>query len=488
MTTQVNLTLTRQLRRELWEHLFPGDQDEHGAVILAGYVRGPGGFRLLGKHLLLAQDGVDYVPGRYGYRALTASFVQRAVIQARDAGLIYLAVHCHGGDDDVAFSSTDLASHERGYPALMDITGIPVGGLVAARHALAGELWLPGGARQDLNSTLVPNNRFTALLPHPGTKPSPADETLNRQALLFGDRGQTLIGATSVTIIGLGGLGSIIAELLARLGVQHFVLIDPDRVDLTNLNRMVAARRLDALGWLRDSRRPAPLRAFAERRAQTKVSMAARNIRRANPRATVVELPRNLSDPLALAAAANSQYLFLAADTNLARHLTNALVQQYLIPGVQAGVKIRTDDDGVVHDLHVAIRPLIPGDACLWCQEVIDPAKLAIEMLTRAEQHAAQYVAEVTAPAVMSLNGIAASEAVTAFMLGVTGLAPAGPSPVLLRLPLTARLLRQIVSGKPSCRWCGTGPDSRLARGSLDLLPTQQVDPSTLEAPLPASS
>ncbi|XCP85142.1 sulfur carrier protein ThiS adenylyltransferase ThiF [Roseburia hominis] len=48
---------------------------------------------------------------------------------------------------------------------------------------------------------------------------------------------QALLTDARVAIAGLGGLGSNVAFLLARIGVGHLHLIDFDAVDLTNLNR-----------------------------------------------------------------------------------------------------------------------------------------------------------------------------------------------------------------------------------------------------------
>lgn len=116
---------------QLHRHLFPGDEDEHGAVITAGIVDSPGQRRFLAREVFLAKDGVDYVPGKYGYRALTPDFVARVSHHCAKERLAYFAVHCHGGRDSVGFSETDLKSHQRGYPALLDITkGGPVGALV----------------------------------------------------------------------------------------------------------------------------------------------------------------------------------------------------------------------------------------------------------------------------------------------------------------------------------------------------------------------
>src|SRR5207244_1765827 len=113
-----SLVLPQPLASALVAHLFPGDGDEHGAVIAAGVARSPRGNCLLARELFLAKDGTDYVPGERGYRMLRAEFVTRHALLCRDEGLAYLAIHNHGGTDSVDFSPDDLASHERGYPAL----------------------------------------------------------------------------------------------------------------------------------------------------------------------------------------------------------------------------------------------------------------------------------------------------------------------------------------------------------------------------------
>lgn len=101
---------------ELSAHLFPGDHDEHGAVIAAGICRSKRGTRFLARKLFLAREGIDYVPSKYGYRALSAEFVARVSGYCSQHKLAYFAIHCHGGRDEVAFSSVDLESHKRSYP------------------------------------------------------------------------------------------------------------------------------------------------------------------------------------------------------------------------------------------------------------------------------------------------------------------------------------------------------------------------------------
>ncbi len=76
-----------------------------------------------------------------------------------------------------------------------------------------------------------------------------------------GEAGQERLFASSVLVVGAGGLGSPALLYLAAAGVGRIGVIDDDRVDITNLNRQVI-HRADALGrWKADSA-AAALRAF----------------------------------------------------------------------------------------------------------------------------------------------------------------------------------------------------------------------------------
>ena len=97
------LTFPADLAAQLQAHLFPGDSDEHGAVVGAAVARTPHGIRLLARDILIAEDGVSYVEGWRSHRTLSAAFVREAILHCREQGLVYLAVHNHGGSDRAGF-------------------------------------------------------------------------------------------------------------------------------------------------------------------------------------------------------------------------------------------------------------------------------------------------------------------------------------------------------------------------------------------------
>src|SRR5260221_12016685 len=71
-----------------------------------------------------------------------------------------------------------------------------------------------------------------------------ADRDFTRQSFL-GAHAQELLAGTRVTIAGLGGGGSHIAQQLAHVGVGHIRLMDPDEIEPSNLNRLVGATQAD---------------------------------------------------------------------------------------------------------------------------------------------------------------------------------------------------------------------------------------------------
>ena len=63
----------------------------------------------------------------------------------------------------------------------------------------------------------------------------------SRQVLLptIGPEGQARLGRSRVAVVGCGGLGSVLSQLMVRMGVGRVTVIDGDRPDATNLHRQL---------------------------------------------------------------------------------------------------------------------------------------------------------------------------------------------------------------------------------------------------------
>ena len=67
------------------------------------------------------------------------------------------------------------------------------------------------------------------------------ENEFSREELLIGTEAIEKLKNSKVAIFGIGGVGSYVLEALARAGVQNFVLVDNDKISITNINRQIIA-------------------------------------------------------------------------------------------------------------------------------------------------------------------------------------------------------------------------------------------------------
>ena len=70
------------------------------------------------------------------------------------------------------------------------------------------------------------------------------ENQFSRTELLIGKEGIEKLNNAKVAIFGVGGVGSFAVEGLARAGMGNFILIDNDKIDITNINRQIHATHM----------------------------------------------------------------------------------------------------------------------------------------------------------------------------------------------------------------------------------------------------
>ncbi len=473
------LILTDAQHETLWTHLFPGDGDEHAAVLHCGIAVSGRHVRLLTREVRLAAEGVDFVPSKRGYKKLRAEFITDEILDHSDLSTIYLAVHNHGGMNSVAFSDVDLDSHERGYPALLDLVdGPPVGAVVCAQNAVAGDIWLPDRTRVALDSTIVVGPRRLVFTPKPRSIGPKLDGSFERQTRLFGSTGQAMLHASRVGVVGLGGIGSLVAQQLGRLGVGEVVLVDFDRLELSNVSRVVGSKSTFLLRILDRLPAKSQLKSFLRRFSPRKVDVAARVVRQTGR--TKVEKVFGSVVPRANAGRlTDCDYIFLAGDQHSARLVVNELAHQYLIPYSQLGAKVPADPDtGEVGEVFSVERVVWPTDGCLWCNGLIRRARLEEEAKSEQQLRVQRYVedSDVRAPSVITLNSVSAALAVNTFLFYLTGLhEPDAFRGAVRHISRKRELVQELPRKSASYPFCGQTDESGFALGDLRELVTPSI-------------
>jgi len=279
---------------------------------------------------------------------------------------------------------------------------------------------------------------------------SPVGNEHDRQVRAFGDAGQRAIQALRVAIIGLGGTGSVVAQQLAYLGVRHFLLIDPQVLDNTNLNRVVGARRSDI--------------------GRPKVKIARRMIKHLIPNAEVKAKQGDVLDKAVGRLVTDVDFVFCCTDSHGSRHFINQLVYQYFIPCIDMGVVIKVQDGRVTH-FGGRVQMLAPGIGCLVCTDgILSSDEIRIDLSNEEQRRADPYFlgrVNIKQPSVISLNSSAASAAVTMFLAAVAGIPTDSRSQFLRGIPGTVRTLQD--TPRHGCVNCAT--DAYYGKGALYDLP-----------------
>ena len=66
-------------------------------------------------------------------------------------------------------------------------------------------------------------------------------EQFSRNILLFGEENQKKLFNSTILLFGIGGVGSYTFEALVRAGIGKLIIVDFDKVDITNINRQLIA-------------------------------------------------------------------------------------------------------------------------------------------------------------------------------------------------------------------------------------------------------
>lgn len=231
---------------------------------------------------------------------------------------------------------------------------------------------------------------------------------MDRQRGLLGIAGIEELRDLHVGLIGCGGLGSIQAELLARLGVGEITLVDGDVLESSNLNRWQGGRP----EWV----------------GRPKARLLAGQVQAMVPSCKVNAVPHDLIDARSQLALASADVLLAGVDNDESRFLLNHFALQHLQPYFDVGVVI--DGAEAAPDFAGRYFAVLPGvTGCAECKAftLLDREAVVRRFASAAvvqERRAAGYMRnrpDLSTPSAYMLNQRTAALAVqelTNFLMG----------------------------------------------------------------------
>jgi molybdopterin-synthase adenylyltransferase len=392
---------------------------ERAAVGFAGIAESAWGIRLLLRDWAPVEDDEYLV--QLGYHLEVSGQVwARAAKRARDSGEAVLIFHSHPRDGQPSFSSSDDAGEDLLIPKIQARAPVPVGAVVVSPVGRRGRVSAPGESSRDMPVQVVGELGRAVE-----SSKLAAGDRFDRQVRGLTREGQAVLMALRVGVVGAGGLGSHVVQQLVHLGVGEVVVVDPDRVAVSNLSRLVGATQLDA----------------RLRRAKTRV--VRRLARRLGSPTRVTEVRGSVVEGPTASRLLDCDIVLGCTDNQWSRTVLNAIAFQFYVPVLDLGVELQPQGA-----MGGRVSWLAPGGACLWCMGILDAERVRVEQLPEAiadAERARGYIpgVEEPAPAVVSINGVVASLAVTELLARVTGFAGSQPRASMLLYRLADGVVRR---------------------------------------------
>ncbi len=401
MTKTYCLAMSGVHHRMAMSHLFPGDGKE--AVVLALCGKTKYGSRV--SFLVQSIIPVSYDACRVRKSdcvTWSPESIIPALTLAMNQGLHVVKMHSHPSGHP-SFSKADDQSDTEFFSSVF--------GWLDTEEPQASVVMLPTG--EMFGRTIFPNFlgeeidefRITGddlKIWRRTSMPRASHDFSQRITQAFGEKTYNLLRNMKIGVVGCSGTGSIVIEQLARNCVGRLVLVDPDRVEEKNLNRILNSTWEDAeLG-------------------RYKVAVMQRAISSMGLGTEVTALNVDLKNRDAIHHLSSCDALIGCMDSIDGRHILNKLASYYVIPLIDVGVRIDADGKGGIEQICAAVHYIQPGGSSLLSRGVYTQKDLDSAFLIREnpEQYSALlkegYVrnARVNQPAVVSINMQAAALAV----------------------------------------------------------------------------
>lgn len=306
----------------------------------------------------------------------SAGYILRAQLALAETKLGIGVIHSHPQDcstfaspldDDMdGYFSGEFAAYGAGRPYVSLRVAKSADGL----FSFSGEAWI-NGEHFPITEWLTVGKELEREVPEI------TGSTHKRESFLFGEstaRLTELVGEhtarlpiSSVGVIGCSGTGSPAVHVLARAGVQRFILVDPEAFAPSNLERMHGST------W-RDLKAKPP-----------KVEILRRLILKINPEAEIRIFRGNVLDEDVLDQLLLCDLVLGCTDSQHSRAALGDFASHYLLPCLDVAVLMRAKNGKLTEQVGEIAR-YTPEEPCPWCLGRINQKALAHELMTDAER------------------------------------------------------------------------------------------------------
>lgn len=365
-----SIAIPEDLNDLLCNHLIREDKEED--LIFALWNESIGSYRetALISELVFPEEGDRQ---RHGNVSFNPQYIKRVcrIAAQKNTGIVFIHSHPFPGWQNMSNDDV-IAEKERLSETVEVLTGYPLVGMtVGSDRTWSGRRWMYNENTNEYDIQWAENVRIVGrnlmidytdfLVPSPKFS-----KQFRRTRAVWGKINHEKLAKMRIGIVGLGSVGSMVAEGLARMGMEKFVLIDFDKIEEHNLDRLVGSTKKDIGKYKVD---------IADRQINSVGTSAKVDINKSN---------KSLYEEEAYRLAIDCDILFSCVDRPRARYILNHIAYSHLIPVIDGGIQVRFEGDEIngfnFSGADWQLQTISPNKPCLQCLEVYNTSDVSLEM------------------------------------------------------------------------------------------------------------
>lgn len=316
------------------------------------------------KQIILPENGDRNLHGNVSFNSSFFDRVTQAALKENN-GICF--IHSHPFNGWQGMSHDDLTTEKMLAPRVKGATTFPLLGMTLSQDGIwSARIWIKTKPktydRKWCESVRVVGQSFSIFF-HEKSLPSPDfKEELKRTISAWGTYRQSLLSRIRVGIVGLGSVGSQIAEALLRTGIMNVSLIDFDTIERRNLDRLHSVSEKD-IGYLK-----------------TEVYARKLNGQKLFHRQHMSSIPYSVVEKEGFDAVLDCDIVFCCVDRPWPRFILNMISYSCLIPvidgGIEAGYSKKSDN---LDQARWRTYTVSPGRRCMKCMGQYKPEDVSLE-------------------------------------------------------------------------------------------------------------
>ncbi|NGF74397.1 ThiF family adenylyltransferase [Fluviicola sp. SGL-29] len=371
------------LFKELNNYLFSNSPEENGCFLL-----GDSKDKIIFITDIIYPENEEWIQRGEDMCVPSPSYVIHSSVIADKHSSSLIFVHSHPKEHHPSsFSWIDEISNKKMFENLGEVHKEPLGSFVFSRKGIHGVVF-NSGIEESIDNFSIYGERIN-IIPDSESDLNTLDKVEFDRQIRFMGKEVNILSNLNIAIVGLGGIGSPIAVMLAKMGAKKMTFFDHDKVEKHNLPRILGANEKSIGSY--------------------KVEVVKDFISSFNS----VDIKINFYGINSDSNLSEFDVIFGCVDNHTTRDIINQQSLIFNIPYIDMACSIPMDNKKKVCQAVIAVSTVLNGKPCLWCNGTLDAMAIMEESLSDEEKKQREsdgYIQHVhKAPSVITLTSAVAS-------------------------------------------------------------------------------